>query len=85
MSSTFYVPDGGSFVSSQLTRGPWDSDSQHAGPPGALHRLPATEWVRLDAVTVPERTGIGMSDATLHDERGPIGRALQTLLVRERS
>ncbi len=50
-----------------------------------LHRLPATEWVCLDAVTVPERTGLGMSDTALHDARGPIGRALQTLLVRERS
>ena len=50
-----------------------------------LHRLPATEWVCLDAITVPEPTGLGMSDTMLHDERGPIGRAVQTLLVRERS
>ena len=50
-----------------------------------LHRLPATEWVCLDAITIPEPTGIGISDSALHDERGPIGRALQTLLVRERS
>jgi hypothetical protein len=50
-----------------------------------LHRLPATEWVCLDAVTVPEPTGVGVSDTALHDELGPIGRALQTLLVRERS
>ena len=49
-----------------------------------LHRLPAGEWVCLDAVTTPEPTGIGLADTALHDERGPIGRALQTLLVRER-
>src|SRR5688500_3260755 len=36
MSSAFYVPEGGEFVSSELTRGPWDPDSQHAGPPAAL-------------------------------------------------
>src|ERR671915_412269 len=36
MSSTFYVPDGVGFVSTELTRGPWDGDSQHAGPPAAL-------------------------------------------------
>ena len=36
MSSAFYVSDGGRFVSSELTRGPWDPDSQHAGPPAAL-------------------------------------------------
>jgi hypothetical protein len=49
-----------------------------------LHRLPAGDWVCLDAVTTPEPTGIGLADTALRDERGPIGRALQTLLVRER-
>jgi hypothetical protein len=49
-----------------------------------LHRMPAGEWVCLDAVTVPEPTGIGLSDTMLLDERGPIGRACQTLLVAER-
>lgn len=49
-----------------------------------LHRMPAGEWVGLDAVTLPERSGIGLADTTLHDERGPIGHALQTLLVDRR-
>jgi hypothetical protein len=49
-----------------------------------LHRLPESEWVCLDALTVPEPTGLGLADTALHDERGPIGRALQTLVVRER-
>jgi hypothetical protein len=49
-----------------------------------LHRLPVSEWVCLDAITVPEPNGVGLADTALHDERGPIGRALQTLLVRER-
>jgi hypothetical protein len=49
-----------------------------------LHRLPAGEWVCLDAITVPQPNGVGLADSALHDERGPIGRALQTLLVRER-
>lgn len=49
-----------------------------------LHRMPATEWVCLDAITVPEPSGIGLADTALHDEHGPIGRALQTLVVRER-
>jgi hypothetical protein len=49
-----------------------------------LHRYPAGEWVCLDATTVPERDGIGLADALLMDERGPIGRAAQTLLVAER-
>jgi len=49
-----------------------------------LHRLPAGEWVGLDAVTIPEHSGVGVSDTRLCDERGRIGRALQTLLVAER-
>ena len=49
-----------------------------------LHRLPVGEWVCLDAVTLPESHGVGLADTALFDERGPLGRALQTLLVRER-
>jgi hypothetical protein len=50
-----------------------------------LHRMPQGEWVCLDAVTLPEPDGVGMADTRLLDERGPIGRASQTLLVAERS
>lgn len=32
----FYVPDGDGFVATELTRGPWDANSQHAGPASAL-------------------------------------------------
>jgi len=46
-----------------------------------LHRLPETDWICLDALTLPERTGLGISDTLLLDERGRIGRAAQTLLV----
>jgi hypothetical protein len=49
-----------------------------------LHRLPAGEWVCLDAITHAEPNGVGMADTVLRDEQGPIGRAVQTLLVRER-
>ena len=49
-----------------------------------LHRLPAGEWVCLDAITIPEPEGVGISDTALYDERGPIGRAAQTLLIAER-
>jgi Thioesterase-like superfamily len=49
-----------------------------------LHRMPVGEWVCLDAVTTPQPDGTGLADSGLYDERGPIGRALQTLLIRER-
>jgi hypothetical protein len=48
-----------------------------------LLRPPEGEWVCLDAVTHVD--GIGMTDTALWDERGRIGRAAQTLLVRQRS
>jgi Thioesterase-like superfamily len=46
-----------------------------------LHRLPATQWVCLDAVTFPERHGTGVAESVLFDERGRIGHAAQTLLL----
>jgi hypothetical protein len=48
-----------------------------------LLRPPEGEWVCLDSVTHVD--GLGMSDTALWDERGRIGRAVQTLLVRERA
>jgi hypothetical protein len=47
--------------------------------------MPAGEWVCLDAVTLPEPNGIGMADTRLFDQRGAIGRAVQTLLIADRS
>ena len=34
--TSFYVAEGSQFVSSELTRGPWNPEYQHAGPPSAL-------------------------------------------------
>jgi hypothetical protein len=37
MPEAFYLPDGEDrFLATELTRGPWDPRSQHAGPPAAL-------------------------------------------------
>jgi hypothetical protein len=49
-----------------------------------LSRLPAGEWVCLDAATYPEPDGIGLAESVLFDEHGRIGRAVQTLLIRPR-
>jgi hypothetical protein len=48
-----------------------------------LLRPPEGEWVCLDSVTHVD--GLGISDTALWDERGRIGRAVQTLLVRARA
>ena len=50
-----------------------------------LHRLPVGEWICLDARMRPEPEGVGLADTALWDEQGPLGRALQTLLVERRS
>ena len=46
-----------------------------------LHRLPIGEWVCLEAVSRVEPQGIGLAESRLWDERGLIGRSLQSLLV----
>jgi Thioesterase-like superfamily len=33
---SFYESEGDRYLSTELTRGPWDPDAQHAGPPAAL-------------------------------------------------
>ena len=49
-----------------------------------VHRAPVGEWVCLDAVTIPERTGIGVTESWLWDLDGPFGWALQSLVVEAR-
>jgi hypothetical protein len=49
-----------------------------------LHREPQHEWVALDARTTIEPDGSGLAVSDLHDERGPIGVALQSLFVAPR-
>jgi Thioesterase-like superfamily len=34
--AAFFEPDGDDLVATPLTRGPWDVDAQHGGPPAAL-------------------------------------------------
>jgi hypothetical protein len=45
------------------------------------HRHPGGEWVCLESVGWAQPHGAGMADSLLHDEQGPIGRAVQSLLV----
>ena len=47
----------------------------------ALHRHPIGEWVCLESGSWVNPHGVGLAETRLHDERGPIGRAVQTLLL----
>jgi Thioesterase-like superfamily len=51
----------------------------------ALHRAPEGEWVGLDAATVAEAHGVGLTRARLWDARGAIGISLQNCLVESRA
>lgn len=46
-----------------------------------LHRDPIGEWLGMDSVSHWQPNGHGMSDSMLFDQHGPVGRALQTLLL----
>jgi hypothetical protein len=47
-------------------------------------RPPRGEWICLEAHTMATKDGIGLSDTRLWDEKGPIGRGCQSLVVRPR-
>jgi hypothetical protein len=52
----FYEADGGRYLASELTRGPWDPGAQHAGPPAALlgrelELLPGAEDFQVCRIT----------------------------------
>jgi acyl-Coa thioesterase superfamily protein/acyl-CoA thioesterase superfamily protein len=47
----------------------------------SLHRHPITEWVCLESGAWVNPHGVGLVETRLHDERGTIGRSVQSLLV----
>ena len=49
-----------------------------------LHREPEGEWIGLDARTISQATGIGLSTGVLHDLHGPFGICAQSLFVASR-
>ncbi len=49
-----------------------------------LERMPAGEWICVDAVTLPQPTGVGTAESVLSDREGRIGGAAQTLVVSAR-
>jgi hypothetical protein len=48
-----------------------------------LMRLPAGDWVALEAATTAT-AGVGLADTALHDEQGPVRRAAQALFIDRR-
>ena len=50
----------------------------------SLHRPLDGDWVGMDCLSIYEENGMGLADTRLHDVHGPIGRALQSLVVEAR-
>lgn len=48
----------------------------------AVHRQPIGTWMGSHSVSFWEESGIGRADALLFDEHGPVGRAMQNLVLR---
>lgn len=46
-----------------------------------IHREPVSDWLASESVSYWQPTGIGMSQSVLHDAKGPVGTALQTLVL----
>lgn len=71
--------DFGNGISAALPFGEW----RFINPDLTIHlqRLPVGEWVALDAVTWPEGEGVALAESELFDERGRLGRSLQSLLL----
>ena len=68
--------------------------SMGAGPAGGLgfintdstvyvHRSPAGEWLCLQVERALEPYGVGVSNAAIFDEDGPVGRATQAVLANQ--
>ena len=74
--------DSGNGVSNRLDQSEWlfinTELSVHAW------RVPAGEWIGLDANTSIGPDGVGVAASVLHDESGAVARGTQSLLVRPR-
>lgn len=64
-------PDGFTYINPDLTV--------------SLHRYPRGEWICLDAHTRVEPNGVGLAESRLFDVEGPIGRAVQCLILEARA
>ncbi|UWR02224.1 thioesterase family protein [Ruegeria conchae] len=46
-----------------------------------VHREPTSDWLASDSISHWQPSGIGMSQSVLFDTQGPVGTALQTLVL----
>jgi Thioesterase-like superfamily len=81
---SFYEPDGDGFLSTELTRGPWDPDAQHAGPPAALvarelERLDDAEHFQVGRITFEIMRSVPIAPLKVRAEVVRPGRSVQLI------
>lgn len=79
---TMIVTDSINGLSAELDLGEW-----LFVPPSltvTMHRHLETDWLLLDATTTIGSNGIGMTQARISDEHGPLGVATQPLVIEPR-
>ena len=84
MTDAFYALDGDRVTPSELTRGPWDPNAQHAGPPSALlsraiERCEPREGMRVGRVTVEILAPVPIAPLTLSARVVRPGRSVEML------
>jgi hypothetical protein len=85
MTEAFYLPDGETFRSTPLTRGPWDVRFQHGGPPAALLAGAMERWGedagawRLTRVSIELLRPVPIAPLTLYIQPQRLGRGVQRL------
>src|SRR5215208_102337 len=84
VTDAFYVIDGDTATPSALTRGPWDPNAQHAGPPSALlaraiELCEPREGARVARVTVEILAPVPIAPLTLSASVVRPGRSVELL------
>jgi Thioesterase-like superfamily len=84
VTDAFYSLDGDRAVASELTRGPWDPNSQHAGPPSALlgraiELCEPREGMRVGRVTVEILAPVPIAPLTVSARVVRPGRSVEML------
>ena len=93
MPAPFFETDGDRFVPTASTRGPWDPDAQHAGPPAALlgraiERCEPRDGTRVGRITCEILGPVPLAPLTVAGARGAPGaqrRAARGLARRART
>lgn len=62
---------------------PWQVSFVNADLTVHLHREPVGEWLGSRSVSSWQPSGVAISDALLFDEQGAVGRAVQSIVLRE--